>query len=436
MGRCSVQAEAGQEQFQINSGEVSEAQHCGASKKGTQHMSAPKTQACIGLDTSALDPQFKGHAQRGIGRYVFELNRYLTAHPTSQIAVKSFDQATLRSPSLASRCIDLLPAGRRTLSQQMLYPLRLNRGPFAEFDVVHFPAHMDAPAWSPKKYILTVLDLIPLVLEDLYKADKPSWRFHFARFLEKRAIQNASLILAISHHTARDVAKYLAVPPERIVVTHLGIDDSFYAARVTESEGVVRARYAIPPQRPIVLYVGGIDQRKNVKGLLTGFSKASRRAREARQVLPLLVMAGGIQKDAHYPGLLQLAKELEIEDSVCLPGYVPEADLMQLYALSSVFFFPSLYEGFGFPPLEAMAAGIPVLSSQTSCMPEVLGDAAVLYDPLDDERAGLELYQLLYTPEHASRFRALGPKQARQFTWSNTGEQTLRAYERLLGERS
>jgi glycosyltransferase involved in cell wall biosynthesis len=109
---------------------------------------------------------------------------------------------------------------------------------------------------------------------------------------------------------------------------------------------------------------------------------------------------------------------------------------MQLYALSSVFFFPSLYEGFGFPPLEAMAAGIPVLSSQTSCMPEVLGDAAVLYDPLDDERAGLELYQLLYTPEHASRFRALGPKQARQFTWSNTGEQTLRAYERLLGERS
>lgn len=387
---------------------------------------------CVGLDISALDPSFKGHAQRGIGRYVHELHRYLSAQQEAPLTIKSFDQATLRCPSMVSRCIDLLPAGRRTLSQQILYPLRLNRGPFAEFDVVHFPAHMDAPAWSPKKYILTVLDLIPLVLSDMYKADKPSWRFHFARFLEKRAIQNASLILAISEHTAKDVVRYLGVPPERIVVTHLGIDESFFRACLTEPEVSVRVRYGIPEHRPIVLYVGGIDQRKNIRGLLAGFCNLQARARESRLVQPVLVMAGGIQRDGHYPELLRLIKEQGLDGSVVLPGFVADPDLLQLYALSAVFFFPSLYEGFGFPPLEAMAAGVPVLSSNTSSMPEVLGNAAVMYDPADAQRAGEELFQLVYSTERAAHFRKVGPEQARRFTWAKTAASTLGAYERLL----
>jgi glycosyltransferase involved in cell wall biosynthesis len=291
---------------------------------------------------------------------------------------------------------------------------------------------MDAPAWSPKKYILTVLDLIPLVLSDMYKADKPSWRFHFARFLEKRAIQNASLILAISHHTARDVEHYLGVPAERIVVTHLGIDESFFRARLTEPESSVRVRYGIPEHRPIVLYVGGIDQRKNIGGLLAGFSNLQARARDNRQVQPVLVMAGGIQRDGHYQQLLRFIKEQALEDSVVLPGFVADPDLLQLYALSAVFFFPSLYEGFGFPPLEAMAAGVPVLSSNTSSMPEVLGNAAVMYDPTDVERAGEELFQLVYSIERAAHYRRAGPEQARRFTWSKTADSTLGAYERLL----
>lgn len=389
----------------------------------------------VGFDTSALDPRFKGHAQRGIGRYVTELSTYFSALKLGPIAVGSFDHSTFKAPSMASRLIDVLPAGRRTLSQQLLYPLRLNKGSFSAFDVVHFPAHMDAPAWSPKRYVLTVLDLIPLVFKELYKADRPSWRFHFARFLEIRAIKNASLILAISNNTAKDVHQILGIPYERILVTHLGVDQKFFKAQElslsSNNQQYLKSKLGIPANRPIVLYVGGIDQRKNCQGLLAGFKELLGRALFHSKPLPVLVMAGGIQSDRQYPKLVELIKKYELQDFVHITGFVSEPELLALYAQSAAFFFPSLYEGFGLPPLEAMAAGVPVLSSGTSAMPEVLGTAALIYDPSDSVDAGQKLFDILYTPALAQKLHEAGPRQASKFTWSNTGEQTLKAYETL-----
>jgi glycosyltransferase involved in cell wall biosynthesis len=385
----------------------------------------------VGLDTSALDGGFKNHAMRGIGRYVQELNRYFLSQHSSDVSVGTFDQGILRQKSLASSFIDSLPAGKRTLSQQLLYPLRLRKGPLSAFDVVHFPAHMDAPAWSPKKYILTVLDLIPLVLKDLYKADKPSWRFAFARFLEIRAIKSASLIVAISHNTARDVHEILGVPEEKIVVTHLGVDRKFFDARLLDGRDALCARYKLSPNRPFVLYVGGIDQRKNFSGLLKAFKELLIICKERQKPLPQLIMAGNIQTDGQYPKLLELARTLSLESDIAMPGFVEDRDLLQLYSISSVFFFPSLYEGFGLPPLEAMAAGTPVVSSGTSSMPEVLGEAALLVDPLNAAESAKALFEVLHTQEIALSLRQLGRKQAEKFTWQATGEQTLKAYERL-----
>ncbi len=388
----------------------------------------------IGLDTSALDTSFKNHALRGIGRYVQELHRYLKGYSGAGLQVGSFDQTAFKEPSLALRCIDALPAGKRTLSQQILYPLRLRKGALSQFDAVHFPAHMDAPAWSPKRYILTVLDLIPLVLKDLYKADKPTWRFAFARFLEMQAIKNASLIVAISHNTARDVHRMLGVPEDRIVVTHLGVDRKFFDAQAPRDLQPLLSRYRIPSGRPLVLYVGGIDQRKNAAGLLHTFSILKCMSIEQGQIAPVLLMAGNIQSDAQYTKVEHLIKVLGLEADVVTPGFVDDSDLLQLYATCAVFFFPSLYEGFGLPPLEAMAAGAPVVSSGTSSMPEVLGDAALMVDPNDFEQAARELFAVLHTSELSQRLKSRGPEQAKLFTWSKTGEQTLAAYERLAAQ--
>lgn len=385
----------------------------------------------VGLDLSALDGNFKNHAMRGIGRYVHELHRYFSTLQPNGINIGTFDQGVLQQRSLVSSVIQALPAGRRTLSQQVLYPLRLNRGPLAEFDVVHFPAHMDAPAWSTKRYVLTVLDLIPLVLEDLYRADKPGWRFAFARFLEIRAIKNAALIVAISENTAKDVHRILGVPEERIVVTHLGVDQKFFEAAVGSDAPELQARFKIDPHRPVVLYVGGIDQRKNFNGLVRSFAILCQMCREQGRAMPQLFMAGNIQSDAQFPKLQALVKELQLEDDVLMPGFVPDNELLQIYALSSVFFFPSLYEGFGLPPLEALAAGTPVVSSNTSSMPEVLGDAALMIDPTNFAAAAEALFRILDNAELAASLRERGRAQARKFTWAATGQQTLSAYERL-----
>lgn len=390
----------------------------------------------VGLDTSALDLGFKSHAQRGIGRYVRELKGYFDSLEPGASAVGYFDHSTLKFEAgllaLCDKLSKLLPLGRTTLRQQLLYPLKLDSKATAQFDVVHFPAHMDAPAWSRKPYIITVLDLIPLILSDLYAARRPSWRFHLARWLELRAIKNASLILAISENTARDVERLLGVPGERIVVTPLGVDSKFFgvAALGQNEEFELRMRFGIPEQSPIILYVGGIDPRKNYSALLHSLARLRAHWRGGNP--PVLVMAGNIQGDEEFPKLRALQHELGLGPALVMPGFVRDEDLLKLYAITAAFHFPSLYEGFGLPPLEAMAAGVPVVCSNTSSMPEVVGDCAIALDPKDSAAQADALLGLLANPERAAALRERGRKRARGFTWVRTGELTLNAYQRFV----
>jgi glycosyltransferase involved in cell wall biosynthesis len=379
------------------------------------------------LDTSALDPTFKEHAARGIGRYVRELTHYFASCSDAKVRVLPFDHRTLIPYGWVGR----LSRGRQTLKQQLLYPLRLGFGASLGFDIVHFPAHMDAPAWSPCAYILTVLDLVLLVCADLYRAEQPGWRFRLARWLEIRAIKNASLILAISENTAQDVHHLLDISPARIVVTPLGVNEKFFSARLVEDEAVLRRRYGIPLNRPILLYVGGIDQRKNSATLLEAFRIVLHTRRASGGPLPVLVMVGKIQHDRQYPKLKALIRTKGLVGDVVLPGYISDEDLLQLYCLTSVCCFLSLYEGFGLPPLEAMAAGVPVVCSNTSSLPEVVGNAAALVAPHDAALAAKTILRVLDDAAYAGFLSECGRKRARLFPWSRTGATTLAAYERF-----
>ena len=388
----------------------------------------------VGISVTSDETGYRAHAQRGTGRYVRELLHYFDGHSDSGIEVSPFpiDHA-LGSPVL-DRAVDMLPAGRATVKKQILAPVRLASRRTEQVDLLHFPAHIDAPSWCKKRYIVTVLDLIPVVLSDMYKADKPSWRFRLARQLELMAIKNASLVLAISENTARDVHQVLGIPYERIVVTPLGVRDEFFFFFYAGPEEELRSRYGIPSDRPIILYVGGIDQRKNVQGMFRALALLLERYRERgvpQEKLPLLVMSGSIQQDAEYPKLVALLKELYLERHIVTPGFVPDKDLIQLYHASSVFFFPSLYEGFGLPPLEAMAAGLPVVSSNASCLPEVIGNAGLSFDPNDVSHASELLNEVLTNFDLSARLSEAGREQARKFTWQRTGELTLSAYRQL-----
>lgn len=382
----------------------------------------------VGLDRSALDPTFKAHAGRGIGRYVQELSSYLDNHKHDLIEIGSFDYKTFVLPSYIDRPLQALPLGRQTIRQQLCYPLQL-KGKLSHYHMLHFPAHMDAPSWSAKPFILTVLDLIPLIFRHLYESDRMGVRFRFARWLEINSIKSASLILAISECTARDVTRLLGIPRERIVVTPLGVDQRFFReASPTEVEAL-RSRLGLAKDGAVILYVGGIDQRKNIEGLLTSFEGILQGCYEKDLPTPTLVISGKIQSDKRYGFICNEVSRRGLADRVSMPGYVHDDDLPALYGLASVFFFPSLYEGFGLPPLEAMAAGVPVVSSDASAMPEVIGDAALLYDPLDAEAGTRRVLEVLESQELQKQLQAKGRERAKSFTWARTGELTIKAYE-------
>ena len=392
----------------------------------------------VGFDTRALQGSFKAHALRGTGRYVQELQNFFLSQQGGKVQVDTFTPDTLGRGDGVTACLEMFakvfPLGRSTLRQQLCYPRLLNGRAAARFDILHFPAHIDAPSWCKKRYIVTVLDLIPLVLRHLYGSGLGGWRFRLARWLEIQAIRNAELVLAISENTARDVEKLLGIPAERIVVTPLGIGEEFLAqhSHNQQSRAAILQRYHAPPDRKIVLYVGGIDQRKNITGLISSFAGVVLRFRERSLKEPLLLIAGAIKQDAQYPRLRELIKHNGLEQHVYEVGYVADADLVQLYSLCDLFFFPSLYEGFGLTPLEAMACGAPVVSSDRSCMPEVLGRAVSYVNPEDTQACAQAVYDVLLNQELALSLRERGRRQAKNFTWAGTGAKTLAAYERLI----
>lgn len=384
----------------------------------------------VALDISALDPTFKEHAQRGIGRYVGELKKYFDSASLERgDSVSYFHHRDVggKFGQLISRSIDYLPAGKATLKQQLVLPF-LYRS-LRESRLLHFPAHMDAPARGMPPYVLTVLDLIPQVLSDLYRADKPDWRFRLARSLENQSIRNAELLLCISECTARDVNRVLGVPWEKLRVTHLGVDEKFFKSNIPDNREDFLRKLSLPVDCPLILYVGGIDPRKNWQFALNVIKELDQRSQISAKPSPVLVMAGRIEKDREFPKLTAMIAKLGLQQRVQLLGFVPDEDLLQLYSVSSAFFFPSLYEGFGLPPLEAMAAGLPVVSSNASCMPEILGDGAILVDPDDVSSAAEALVSLCQTASNSATLKERGQMQARRFTWANTGAKTLKCYQ-------
>jgi glycosyltransferase involved in cell wall biosynthesis len=398
----------------------------------------------VGLDVSALDPGFKSHAQRGIGRYVAELSAFFRANADTEDAkpeVDFFDHRSLTARGIAARCVQSLPLGRVTMTQQFVYPLALAAGEMSRFSFLHFPAHMDAPAWCPKPFVLTVLDLIPLVLHEMYRANKTGARYHFARFLEKQAMRSATLLLAISEQTARDVEQVLGIPRERIVVTPLGVDEKFFSVadgRYGGSSKDLRERLGIPRERPILLYVGGHDERKNIDTLVQiGRCVISERLANGERA-PVLVLAGRVAEGSEAERLNRALQQHDMREHTIVTGFVADEDLLHLYGESAVFLFPSLYEGFGLPIVEAFAAGLPVVSSNTSAMPEVVGEAGLLFDPHSVEQGSAAALRILRDDGLARELSAQGVARARHFTWHETGRKTREAYryaEELLARR-
>ena len=215
-------------------------------------------------------------------------------------------------------------------------------------------------------------------------------------------------MIAISQATARDVEALARVPANRIVVTHLGVDPVF-RPQPEAACAAVRARYRLPER--YVCYVGNTMPHKNLARMVDAMARVRRRCG------PVPLVIAGVP-DKHRPALEAAAARHGLGDGLRLLGPVPDEDLPALLSAAAVFVYPSLYEGFGLPVLEAMACGCPVVTSNRASLPEVAGDAALACDPLDTPAIAEAVATLLTDATAAARLRAAGPLRAAAFTWS------------------
>lgn len=390
-------------------------------------MEADERELRVGLDLRPTEEGFKAHYGRGTGRYTAELTAALRA-TAREVGIDLQECSTVRlgAGETERRLYAMLPYGRHTVEQQFLLPRRIDR---LNFDLFHFFAHVDAPSRLRTPYVVTVLDLIPLKFAELYKAGKPDWRFRLARRLELRAVERASGIIAISEATKRDLVDLLGINPEKIVVTPLAAGARFRPLEAPRES--LRQRFGLPEDRPLLLYVGGIDARKNVPFLVEVFARAA----ETGLKRPVLALAGRYENDDKYPQLLDAIRRCGVENDVRLLGFVSEQDLPALYCAADVFVFPSLYEGFGLPVLEAMSCGTPVIAADNSSLPEVVGSAGLLVSAGNAEAWLAALSDIFKTPGRRKELAASGSRQAARFSWQRTAELTCEAYLRFAGAR-
>jgi len=378
--------------------------------------------------------------ERGIGRYVKHLCRALAARDTWPESVGSGRSLCIaglvRHRGSASGAVDESlqfsgdPRIRVSTWQYQRHKLerRLFLGGLARRvgpKLLHLPDPPGTPIDQRQPRIVTCHDLIPLVLAKQYLAPVPGartlqWLRDYARY------RTAQRVIAISAATRRDLIEYVGVPPERIDVVHSGVDHERFTARAEdgEREAVVRR---LGFSSPFLLCLGASDARKNLPLLVRAFGQSG----VARELT--LVFAGPISA-RQRARLLEAVRESKVEGRVSILGYIDDGLLVALYRQCLAYVFPSSYEGFGLPILEAMACGAATLTSALSALAEVAGDAALTLPSLDQDVLAEGIARIVNDSALRVSLRERGLEHVKGFTWQRCAQQTLECYQRALAE--
>jgi glycosyltransferase involved in cell wall biosynthesis len=237
------------------------------------------------------------------------------------------------------------------------------------------------------------------------------------------AARRAAAIITVSQHAKREIVAGLHVPAEKVHVIYEAAAPQYHT--ITDAAELDRVRQHYHLQKPFVLYVGTIEPRKNLIRLVRAFAHAQRQNPELE-----LILVG--QLGWHYGSLLKTIEDLQLGSAVRRPGYVPDEDLPVLYNLARVLAFPSLYEGFGLPVVEAMACGTPVLTSNGSSLAEIATNASYLIDPLSVDDIAQGLLCLTTDDDLHARLRTAGLARSAQFSWKRAAEETVRVYDAVV----
>lgn len=364
------------------------------------------------------------HHHAGLGRYAQELLAALTAVDHANEYQAFYHAASADEKPDAP--LDGIHAHRMSLSAKpwrmsvllaYLTGMRMDRW-LPRGDIFHATEHLLPPMGSCKT-VFTIHDLIFRFFPE-YHLPLNRW---YLSFMLPRFMQRADAIIAVSEHTRGDVSRLMGIPRERITVVYEGVHPAFHPIHEPEELMRVREKYRLPER--FILYLSTIEPRKNISGLLHAYRCLLDRGDTTLD----LVVAG--RKGWLYEPVFQAVRELGLEERVHFTGWVAEGDAPALFNAAQVFVYPSLYEGFGLPPLEAMACGTPVVCSNAASLPEVVGDAAILVNPHDVDEMASAIARVLSDPMRRQEMCAKSLAQAAQFTWERAARETLQVYERV-----
>ena len=296
-------------------------------------------------------------------------------------------------------------------------------------DVVHIPHLYWIPRGLSCPYVITVHDL----LEHMYGSrDASSLRRSLHFYLTRRVLRKAARVIAVSQFTRNEIEKLLAIADERIEVVYNAIDERFLHGHATEVDReMIAQRYLV--NYPFILYAGAIRPHKNVVRIIEAFSALKSELQKEDQIPDLKLIIIGDDLSSH-PRLRRTVVRSGVQNDVRFLGFVPIEVLRIFYDVAKVFVFPSLYEGFGLPPLEAMAHGTPVVTSTTSSLPEVAGNAALLVNPENVFEIRRALQRALLDPALRAQMKQRGYEQAQRFSWTASVSRILEIYREVAGD--
>ncbi len=362
----------------------------------------------IGIVTDCVDKRFTG-----IGYYTYNLANHLTQVDKHEYKFIHFQKSNNKLYKQAKEMILPFP---------ICLPETIKSGLGVSFasstlDVIHIPTGIGffLPARCAK--VLTIHDLSGYLFPEIQTYTWVILHKYYLQFILKRV----DMIIAFSHSTKRDLIKYMGVPEDKLRTVYNGIDTDRFKVLPPSYIELVRQKYKL--DFPFILYVGNLEPKKNIPTLLKAFTLFSSKNSGDYK----LVIVG--HKVWRYEPIFNTIKDLNLQDKVIFLGYVPEEDVPGIYNAANLFVLPSIYEGFGLPPLEAMACGVPVVTSNSSSLPEVVSDAGIMVDPYDSAALANAIDQVLSDEMLRTTLIKRGLERVKLFSWQKCAEETVAVYE-------
>ncbi|AEK19265.1 group 1 glycosyl transferase [Methanococcus maripaludis X1] len=357
----------------------------------------------------------------GIGTYPYELiknlpcnnNEYLLIHGQKN---KEITKIINKKIGFEDIIITYPPIFLGKVIQKMLlipqYLIKNNP------DIIHDTYHF-APFIFLKKFkkIITVYDISPILYPKTHKYSRVIMHKYFFPII----LKSSDKIISISENTKRDIMDHFKIPEDKIKVIPLASNKNF---KKLDENDILKIKSKYNFEYPFILYVGTLEPRKNIPNLLKAFYSIKK-----QEITHKLVIAGG--KGWKYQEIFKTIKKLNLQNDVIFTGYVPDEDLPGLYNAADLFVYPSLYEGFGLPPLEAMQCGTPVITSNTSSLPEVVGDAGIMINPYDVDELANKMYEVLTNEDLGNELSKQGIERAKLFSWKKCAEEHLKVYKEV-----